>query len=123
MPASGPIMAQSTSYVRPSPLRSLMLYVFVGDDAPEALATRMSVRTEHLDRLRMLQELGRLVLAGPLPSLDCDDPGPAGFTGSLIIAEFDSLQAAEIWFADDPYVRHGVFAGYRIRPFRQVLPA
>ncbi|HMM71879.1 MAG TPA: YciI family protein [Rhodocyclaceae bacterium] len=100
-----------------------MLYVFIGDDAPEALATRLSVRAEHLARLRTLQELGRLVLAGPLPALDCDDPGPAGFMGSLVIAEFESLQAAEAWFADDPYVRHGVFADYRVRPFRQVLPA
>ncbi len=99
-----------------------MLYVIIGQDAPGSLETRRRVRPEHLERARRLHADGRLVLAGPCPALDTTDPGPAGFTGSVIVAEFESLEAARAWVAADPYVTHGVFATWEVRPFLQVLP-
>lgn len=100
-----------------------MLYAIIGDDAPGSLERRLAARPAHLERLKALQDAGRLLLAGPCPAIDAPDPGPAGFAGSLIVAEFESLQAAEAWAAADPYVLAGVFARTTVRPFRKVLPA
>ena len=99
-----------------------MLYAIFGQDVANSLEKRLSVRLAHLARLDALQEAGRLVLAGPFPAVDSTDPGQAGFSGSLIVAEFDSLAAAEVWAAADPYVAAGVYAQIAVRPFRQVLP-
>lgn len=99
-----------------------MLYAICGEDHPDSLACRREARPAHLQRLEKLRDEGRLILAGPHPAIDAPDPGPAGFTGSLIIAEFDSLGDAECWAAADPYVTQGVFARCTVRPFRQVLP-
>ncbi|MBK6631823.1 MAG: YciI family protein [Betaproteobacteria bacterium] len=100
-----------------------MLYALIGDDAPGSLEKRLAARPAHIDRLKALQDAGRLILAGPCPAIDSPDPGPAGFVGSLIVAEFDSLAEAQAWLAADPYVTEGVFARTTVRPFRQVLPA
>lgn len=100
-----------------------MLYAIIGDDAPGSLERRLAARPAHLERLKALQDAGRLLLAGPCPAIDAPDPGPAGFAGSLIVAEFESLAAAEAWAAADPYVTAGVFARTTVRPFRKVLPA
>jgi hypothetical protein len=100
-----------------------MLYAIVGDDVPGSLAKRLAARPAHLARLKDLQDAGRLLLAGPCPAIDSPDPGPAGFAGSLIVAEFDSLEAAQAWAAADPCVTEGVFAGTTVRPFKKVLPA
>jgi uncharacterized protein YciI len=100
-----------------------MLYAIIGDDAPGSLERRLAARPAHLERLKALQDAGRLLLAGPCPAIDAPDPGPAGFAGSLIVAEFESLEAAEAWAAADPYVLAGVFARTTVRPFRKVLPA
>ena len=83
---------------------------------------RLAARPAHVERLRALQDEGRLVLAGPFPAIDSPDPGPAGFAGSLIVAEFDSLASAEAWLREDPYVQQGVFARTTVRPFRKTLP-
>ncbi|MBX3679252.1 YciI family protein [Cognatazoarcus halotolerans] len=99
-----------------------MLYAIVGEDVPNSLPGRMAVREAHLERLKVLQGEGRLVLAGPMPAIDSPDPGPAGFSGSLIVAEFESLEAAQAWVADDPYTRAGVYAAATIKPFKKVLP-
>lgn len=99
-----------------------MLYVFVGRDRAGSLEARMRVRPAHLDRVRQLADQGRIVVAGPFPAVDSADPGPAGFTGSLIVAEFGSLEDAQAWIAGDPYVTEGVFEHVDVRPFRQVLP-
>ncbi|TVP90268.1 MAG: YciI family protein [Thioalkalivibrio sp.] len=99
-----------------------MLYVILGQDHPESLEQRMAVRPEHLSRLEALRDAGRLVLAGPLPAVDSPDPGPAGFTGSLIVAEFPSLAEAEAWASADPYLTTGVFRSVQVYPFRHVLP-
>jgi len=100
-----------------------MLYAIVGDDRPGSLAERLAARPAHLERLRALQDEGRLLLAGPFPAIDSPDPGPAGFTGSLIVAEFASLEAATAWADTDPYVSHGVYARVTVTPFKKVLPA
>ena len=100
-----------------------MLYAIVGNDLPGTLAQRLAARPDHVARLQALQADGRLVLAGPFPAIDAADPGPAGFTGSLIVAEFDSLDAARAWADADPYVGAGVYAKVDVRPFRKVLPA
>lgn len=100
-----------------------MLYAIVGEDAPDSLPKRLAVRPAHLERIKALQEDGRLVLAGPFPAIDSPDPGPAGFSGSLIVAEFESLEAARAWAAGDPYATEGVFARVTVKPFRKVLPA
>ena len=99
-----------------------MLYVLFGEDKQDSLQQRLAARPAHLERLQLLQTEGRLLLAGPLPAIDASDPGPAGFTGSLIVAEFDSLEAAQAWLEADPYVATGVFFSTWVRPFRQVFP-
>ncbi len=100
-----------------------MLYLIVGEDTPNSLEKRLSVRPEHVARLQELQAEGRLVLAGPFPAVDSPDPGPAGFTGSAIIAEFASLADAQTWANADPYVAAGVYGNVVVRPFKKVLPA
>ncbi len=100
-----------------------MFYAIVGQDVPESLERRLAARPAHLERLQALQQAGRLLLAGPFPAVDGNDPGPAGFSGSLIVAEFDSLGAAQAWADADPYVAAGVYAGVSVRPFKKVLPA
>lgn len=100
-----------------------MFYAIVGEDVSGSLDKRMAARPAHLDRLRALQTEGRLLLAGPFPAIDGNDPGPAGFSGSLIVAEFDSLDAAEAWADADPYVAAGVYARVSVKPFKKVLPA
>jgi uncharacterized protein YciI len=100
-----------------------MLYTIYGEDVPNSLDRRLSVRPAHLDRLKLLQDEGRLLLAGPFPAMDSVDPGPAGFSGSLIVAEFDSLEAAQIWADADPYVAAGVYGRVDVKPFKKVLPA
>ena len=100
-----------------------MLYMIIGRDVRNSLEQRLAVRPAHLERLQELQAQGRLVLAGPLPALDCLDPGPAGFLGSLIVAEFDSLSDARDWAEADPYTTQGVFAEVEVLPFKKVLPA
>ncbi len=99
-----------------------MIYVLIGEDKPDSLASRMAVRSEHLARLNALKDEGRLLIAGPFPAIDSPDPGPAGFTGSLVIAEFPSLADAEAWLADDPYTRSGVFVRTQVKPYKKVLP-
>ena len=100
-----------------------MLYAILGRDTPNSLDKRLSARSAHLARLHALLDQGRLVLAGPLPAIDSPDPGPAGFQGSLVVAEFASLDEARAWADADPYVAAGVYAAVEIYPFRQVLPA
>lgn len=99
-----------------------MWYVIHGIDSNESLERRMAVRPEHLARLRVLHEQGRLLLAGPLPACDQEDPGSQGFVGSLVVAEFSDLAAARAWIADDPYVAAGVFSQVNVYPFKRVLP-
>lgn len=100
-----------------------MLYAIVGQDVPDSLEKRQSARPAHLERLNALQDAGRLLLAGPFPAVDAVDPGPAGFTGSLIVAEFASLQEAQSWAEADPYVAAGVYSEVSVKPFRKVFPA
>lgn len=100
-----------------------MLYAIIGHDVENSLERRQSARPAHLERLQQLQSEGRLVLAGPFPALDTPDPGPTGFSGSLIVAEFDSLEQARSWADADPYVAAGVYADVDVRPFKRVLPA
>lgn len=100
-----------------------MLYVINGEDIPDSLEKRMTVRPEHLKRIQALQDTGRLILAGPYPAIDSQDPGPAGFSGSLIVAEFESLEAAQAWANADPYVSAGVYRTVTVKPFKKVLPA
>jgi hypothetical protein len=99
-----------------------MLYALIGEDAPGSLDKRLAARPAHLERLQALVAEGRLVLAGPFPAIDSPDPGPAGFSGSLIVAEFSSLAEAEAWLAQDVYVREGVYARTEVRPFKRALP-
>jgi uncharacterized protein YciI len=99
-----------------------MLYSIVSTDVENSLPLRKSAREAHLERLRGLQQEGRLVLAGPNPVIDSSDPGEAGFTGSLIVAEFPDLDTAKAWADDDPYVRAGVYAAVIVKPFKQVFP-
>jgi uncharacterized protein YciI len=99
-----------------------MLYVILGHDAPESLPKRRAARPAHLERLQALKAEGRLILAGPLPAIDAPDPGPAGFTGSLIVAEFPSQAAARSWADADPYVAAGVYASVDVLPYIKVLP-
>ena len=100
----------------------MMLYAISGEDVPGSLDKRVAARSAHLERLKVLQEDGRLVLAGPYPAIDSPDPGPAGFSGSLIVAEFESLEAAQAWANADPYVTSGVYEKVIVRPFKKVLP-
>ena len=100
-----------------------MLYVIIGEDRAGTLDQRLAVRPDHVARLQALQAEGRLVLAGPCPAIDSPDPGPAGFSGSVIVAEFASLEAAKAWADADPYVSAGVYERVTIKPFKKVLPA
>jgi uncharacterized protein YciI len=99
-----------------------MWYAITGIDVENSLAARQSARPAHLARLKQLLDEGRLLLAGPFPAIDAEDPGPAGFKGSLIIAGFDDLEAARAWAQADPYVAAGVYREVTVRPFRQTLP-
>lgn len=98
-----------------------MLYVIYAEDTADSLEKRNSVRPAHLARLQLLQDEGRLIAAGPLPAVDSNDPGPAGFTGSVIIAEFSSLEAAQSWANDDPYIAAGVYEKVAVKPFKRVF--
>lgn len=100
-----------------------MLYAIIGEDRPGSLESRLATRPAHLERLQALQAEGRLLLAGPCPAIDSPDPGPAGFSGSIIIAEFASLADARAWADADPYVAAGVYAGVTVKPFKKALPA
>jgi uncharacterized protein YciI len=100
-----------------------MLYAIVGEDRPDSLAARLQARPAHIERLKALQEQGRLILAGPFPAIDSPDPGPAGFSGSLIVAEFPSLVAAQTWADADPYMASGVYVRVTVKPFNKALPA
>jgi len=99
-----------------------MLYAFVCQDIAGTLDKRLAARPGHVKRLEQLSEEGRLILAGPHPAIDCEDPGPAGFTGSLVVAEFDSLEEAQKWAKSDPYVAAGVYERVTVKPFKRVLP-
>lgn len=99
-----------------------MLYAIISEDVPGSLARRLEARGAHLERLKALQQAGRLVLAGPHPAIDSSDPGPAGFSGSLVVAEFASREAAIAWAAEDPYCAAGVYARVTVKPFRKALP-
>ena len=99
-----------------------MLYAIISQDRDGSLAQRLQARPDHLARLEALQTEGRLVLAGPHPAIDSPDPGEAGFSGSLVVAEFDSLDAARAWADADPYVSAGVYAHVTVKPFKKVLP-
>ncbi|QSA97964.1 YciI family protein [Methylococcus sp. EFPC2] len=100
-----------------------MIYAIISEDVAGSLELRKQTRPAHLERLRILQDEGRLLLAGPHPAVDAEDPGPAGFTGSLIVAEFPSLADAEAWADADPYRQAGVYAQVTVKPFRKVLPS
>lgn len=99
-----------------------MLYVIVGHDVENSLEKRMAARPAHIQRLKALLDEGRLVMAGPNPAVDSTDPGTAGFTGSLIVAEFDSLEAAQSWADADPYIEAGVYDHVMVKPFIKALP-
>jgi hypothetical protein len=99
-----------------------MLYAIVAEDVESSIDKRKAARPAHMNRMQQLIADGRVVLAGPMPAIDSPDPGPAGFTGSLIVAEFESLQAARAWIEADPYVTEGVFANISVKTFVQVLP-
>ena len=99
-----------------------MLYMICATDVEGSLDKRLQARPAHLERLNQLKGEGRLILAGPLPAIDSPDPGPAGFTGSLVVAEFTSLEDAESWANDDPYVAAGVYESVVVKPFKKVLP-
>ncbi|AKG71617.1 MULTISPECIES: YciI family protein [Serratia] len=98
-----------------------MLYLIYAQDVPGTLEQRMAVRPAHLARLQALRDEGRLVVAGPNPAIDSNDPGQAGFTGSTVIAEFPSLEVAKSWAAQDPYVDAGVYGEVTVKPFKQVF--
>ncbi len=97
-------------------------YAIVGEDVENSLERRLAARPDHLARLQQLRDEGRLLLAGPFPAIDSPDPGPAGFSGSLIVATFASLEDAQAWADADPYVAAGVYARVSVKPFKKVLP-
>lgn len=99
-----------------------MLYAIIASDVENSLDKRLAARPAHIERLQQLKAEGRVVLAGPHPAIDSNDPGAAGFSGSLIVAEFDSLVAAQAWADADPYVAAGVYDKVVVKPFKQVLP-
>jgi len=99
-----------------------MLYAIISEDVKNSLERRLAARPDHLARLEKLRDAGRLVLAGPHPAVDSSTPGEAGFTGSLVVAEFDSLEAAQAWADADPYIIAGVYAAVTVKPFNKVLP-
>jgi uncharacterized protein YciI len=100
-----------------------MFYAIVGQDMPDSFERRLAARPAHLERLNAMQQAGRLLLAGPFPAVDGTDPGAAGFSGSLIVAEFDTLAAAQSWADADPYVAAGVYDHVSVKPFKKVFPA
>jgi len=100
-----------------------MYYLIYSEDVENSLALRMSVRDKHLERLQLLQDEGRLLVAGPCPAIDSNNPGDAGFTGSLVIAEFVSLESAQQWADIDPYIDAGVYKKVTVKPYKKVLPA
>jgi uncharacterized protein len=99
-----------------------MWYAIEGHDGPDVLSRRLAARADHLARLTALRDQGRLLLAGPCPAIDAEDPGPAGFSGSIVIAEFVSLDEARAWADADPYIAAGVYERVDVRPFKPVLP-
>ena len=99
-----------------------MWYAIISEDVDGSLEKRRTARPEHVSRLTALVDEGRLLVAGPHPAVDSPDPGESGFSGSIIIAEFDSLQAAEDWAGDDPYIKSGAYASVMVKPFKKVLP-
>lgn len=99
-----------------------MLYAFISQDVENSLEKRLSVREQHIARLNALKDEGRLIIAGPHPAVDSPDPGDAGFTGSLIVAEFESQNAAQTWADEDPYIDAGVYESVTVKPFKLVLP-
>ena len=99
-----------------------MLYASISVDTPNSLEKRLAARPAHVERLIALKNQGRLIIAGPHPAIDSPDPGPAGFTGSLVVAEFDDLAQAEAWAADDPYMLEGVYQSIQVKPYNLVLP-
>jgi len=99
-----------------------MLYAIISEDVADSLSSRLTARPAHLDRLKELQQHGRLVLAGPHPAIDSEDPGQAGFSGSLVVAEFTDLTQAQAWADADPYIDAGVYAKVIVKPFKKVLP-
>ena len=99
-----------------------MWYAIISEDVPDSLDKRASTRDEHLARLRGMVDEGRLLIAGPHPAVDAEDPGPAGFTGSLVVVDFDSLEDARAWADADPYMAAGVYQAVTVKPFKRVLP-
>ncbi|MEY8248597.1 MAG: YciI family protein [Bermanella sp.] len=99
-----------------------MLYAIISQDVADSLEKRLAARPAHLARLQQLKQQGRLILAGPHPAIDSEDPAEAGFSGSLVVAEFDSLVAAQAWADADPYMDAGVYASVNVKPFKKVLP-
>lgn len=99
-----------------------MFYAIISEDIPNSLDRRMSARPAHLERLKMLANEGRLLIAGPHPAIDSEDPAEAGFSGSLVVAEFASLEVARAWAEADPYVEAGVYGTVKVKPFKKVLP-
>ncbi|MGB2131362.1 MAG: YciI family protein [Marinobacterium sp.] len=99
-----------------------MYYAIMAEDTPGTLEQRMTARPDHLARLEALKQQGRLLVAGPHPAIDSEDPGPAGFSGSLVIAEFESLEAARDWADQDPYMAAGVYQKVVVKPYKKVLP-
>lgn len=100
-----------------------MWYVIYSEDVENSLSKRLQVREQHLERVRVLQNEGRLMVAGPMPAIDSEDPGDAGFTGSLLVVQFESLEDAKAWAAEDPYIKAGVYSNSTVKPFKKVLPA
>ena len=99
-----------------------MIYAVISQDVPDSGPLRAKARPKHIERLEELKNAGRLILAGPCPAIDSEDPGPAGFTGSLVVAEFENLAAAQQWADADPYVAGSVYANVVVKPFKYVLP-
>jgi len=99
-----------------------MFYAIISQDKPDSLNKRLAARPAHLERLNLLKDQGRLLVAGPHPAIDSEDPGPAGFSGSLVVAEFKSLQQAQQWADDDPYIKADVYETVTVKPFKKVLP-
>ncbi|RLA44302.1 MAG: YciI family protein [Gammaproteobacteria bacterium] len=99
-----------------------MLYAIISQDVEDSLQDRLAARPKHLERLTALQDQGRLILAGPHPAIDSEDPGESGFSGSLVVAEFESLKEAQAWADSDPYVETGVYANVTVKPFKKVFP-
>ena len=100
-----------------------MYYAIIAEDNPGTLEARLAARPAHLERLQTLQQEGRLLIAGPHPAIDSEDPGPAGFSGSLVVAEFPDLEGAQRWADGDPYMQAGVYGRVTVKPFKKVFPS